>query len=179
MSELYVAIAAVLVAGVTVAVPAVDADGPSFAFHWFPRLRPLPVHRAGRAALPSSPRKFSARPSHKTEEGRAQISKTRERSGRQAVPEQRGPQSFLMWGMARRASVANATERGSGFGLKNDCCHWLSFGSVASVDAAPLRALRFALGTRMIGKSRIGMRRMRRWPGQDNRTSITTIGRNA
>src|SRR5216684_6164743 len=97
MSELYVAIAAVLVAGVTVAVPAVDADGPSFAFHWFPRLRPLPVHRAGRAALPSSPRKFSARPSHKTEEGRAQISKTRERSGRQDVPEQRGPR-FLLGG---------------------------------------------------------------------------------
>jgi hypothetical protein len=60
----------------------------------------FPFIGQGVCALLSSPRKFSARPSHKKQEGRAQISKTRERSGRQAVPEQRGPKGWrgvLVW----------------------------------------------------------------------------------
>jgi len=47
---------------------------------------------------------FSARPSQPEQEGRAQIPQTRERSGRQAVPQRSGPN-----GLARRASAANAT----------------------------------------------------------------------
>jgi hypothetical protein len=60
----------------------------------------FPFIGQGVCALLSSPRRFSARPSHKKLEGRAQISETRERSGRQAVPEQRGPKGWrgvLVW----------------------------------------------------------------------------------
>jgi len=57
-------------------------------------LRYLPVHRAGRVRFAFITAKlFRAALSQKLE-GRAQISETRERSGRQAVPEQRGPKGW-------------------------------------------------------------------------------------
>src|SRR5713101_10145804 len=126
------------------------------------RLRPLPVHRAGRVCFAFITAKiFRAALSQKLE-GRAQISGTRERSGRQAVPEQRGPKGW-------RGVLAQQTppNRGHAFGFENDCCDWLSLGS-----ASP-RALRFGPGARMIGRAGTEMRRMRRCRDQSNPTSIT------
>src|SRR5260370_8255237 len=75
------------------------------------RLRPLPVHRAGRVCFAFITAKiFRAALSQKLE-GRAQISGTRERSGRQAVPEQRGPKGWrgvLVWCPLRMLLLAHS-----------------------------------------------------------------------
>src|SRR6266851_6433381 len=131
------------------------------------RLRPLP-DSSGRACVLCfhHAKIFRAALSQKLE-GRAQISGTRERSGRQAVPEQRGPKGWR--GVLAQRPPPN---RGHAFGFENDCRDWLSLGS-----ASP-RALRFGPGARMIGKAGTEMRRMRRCRDQSNPTSITTFGRN-
>src|SRR6266851_5757080 len=131
------------------------------------RLRPLPVHRAGRVCFAFITAKiFRAALSQKTGWPSADFwdARAKRAAGRAGATRPEG--------LARRASAATATEQGSRFWVENDCCDWLSLGS-----ASP-RALRFGPGARMIGKAETEMRRMRRCRDQSNPTSITTFGGN-
>src|SRR5713226_7107106 len=78
------------------------------------RLRPLPVHRAGRVCLLSSPRKFSARPSHKNWRAeRRFLGRASEAGGRPCqryrLAEQEDRYRVHAANLARLASEENAT----------------------------------------------------------------------
>lgn len=114
VSELHVAIAAVLVTGVAVAIPAVDADGPSFAFHWSFLVARFPF--IGQGALPCFHHRenFPRGPLTKLRRAERRFLQMRERNGRQDVPERQCPRE----GLERRGSAASATEQGRALASK-------------------------------------------------------------